>query len=161
MALAPRTHLETPYVFVDTQAYIANQCDWSGTHLSKLLDLALEGSIKLLYTMITRREVLHQIDEKVNEALQRATKFKAMVRNAGLDLAPLSDGLMAQRSAAAFDSYLSEGWLFEVPISVDLNQLLDDYFEHRPPFSKAKRKEFPDAIVCASLLNWSRKPRST
>ena len=47
MALAPRTHLETPYVFVDTQAYVANQCDWLGTHLNKLLDLACEGSIKL------------------------------------------------------------------------------------------------------------------
>ena len=108
MGLAPGTHLETPYVFVDTQAYVANQCDWSGTHLGKLLDLACERSIVLLYTTITRREVLRQIDEKVNEALQRANKFKAMVRNAGLDLAPLNDGLMAKRMAAAFDGYLSK-----------------------------------------------------
>ena len=89
----------------------------------------------MLYTTITRREVLRHIDEKVNEALQRATKFKAMVRNAGLDLAPLSDGLMAQRSAAAFDSYLSKGAALEVPITVDLDHPLTTTLNiaHRSP----------------------------
>jgi hypothetical protein len=156
MALAPRTHLETPYVFVDAQAYIANGCDWSGTHLGTLLELAREGSLKLLYTTVTRREVLRQIDEKVKDALQRATKVRAMIGHAGFDLTPLNDGQMSHRSAAAFDSYLKAADALEVPTAANLDRLLDDYFERRPPFSSQKPKEFPDAIVGASLIEWSK-----
>ena len=159
MALAPRTHLETPYVFVDAQAYIANGCDWSGTHLGSLLELAREGSLKLLYTMVTRREVLRQIDEKVKDALHRATKVRAMIGNAGLDLTPLNDEQMSRRSAAAFDSYLKAADALEVPTAANLDKLLDDYFERRPPFSSQKPKEFPDAIVGASLIEWSKGER--
>lgn len=156
MALPPHTHLETPYVFVDAQAYISNGCDWSGIHLRGLVELACEGSLKLLYTTITRREVLRQMEEKVKDALQRAGNMKAMMRSAGFDLAPISDGLMYQRLAAAFDQYLTAASAVEVPLTVNLDQLLDDYFERRAPFSASKPKEFPDAIVCASLANWSK-----
>jgi len=63
------THLETPFVFIDTQAYVANAFDWYGIHLGKLATLCSDGTLKLLMTTITRREIIRKIEEGLDEAI--------------------------------------------------------------------------------------------
>jgi hypothetical protein len=150
-------HLITPYVFVDTQAFVANRLDWTGIQLGKLASLCSAGTLKLLMPSITRREVIRKIEEGLDEAIEQTKKHRIALGNSGLNLEPLGDRqkLLAE-AIKRFDLFLSMAQATDVPIQVSLEAVLDDYFNVVPPFSKrkGKEKEFPDAFVGASLVAW-------
>ena len=56
-----------------------------------------------------------------------------------------------------FEDFLREVNANDVPLNANLDGLIDDYFTQRPPFSAKKKSEFPDAIVVASLREFSSK----
>jgi hypothetical protein len=149
--------LATRYVFVDTQAYVAAAFDWTGPHLGKLANLCRDGTLKLLTSSITRREINRKIEERLDEAIAQAQKHRAALANGGLDLELLRDRQqLLAASLKCFEVFLREAKAIEVPLDVSLDTVLDDYFNVAPPFSKQKGKEFPDAFVGASLVAWLR-----
>lgn len=151
-----KTHLLTPYVFLDTEAFVAEAFRWDGSHLSSLRSLANGGTIKLLTTDVTRREVQAQIGEKLREAIAKLAVHRQPLVNAGVDFSSVDNYEVAfQHSIFEFEQFLRECHVVDVPLSVKLEALLDDYFRKRPPFSAKKRNEFPDAIVGASLVAWA------
>jgi len=151
------THLETPFVFIDTQAYVASGFHWTGTHLGKLAGLCGDGTLKLLIASITQREVIRKIEEGLDEAIVRTQKHRTALANGGVDLELLKDRQqLLARSLKRFEVFLRAANAIEVPLDVSLDAVLDDYFSVTPPFSKEKRKEFPDAFAGVSLVAWLR-----
>jgi PIN domain-containing protein len=157
-----RSHLETEFVFLDTQTYVANAFDWSGSHFAKLVELAHDGTVKLLITSVTRREVRRKIEESLDQTLERIRTCKTSLRNAGLNVEILSNrSKMLDNALREFDAFLDRVQVVELPLEASLDGILDDYFALRPPFSEKKRDEFPDAVVAASLKAWGRRHRKS
>ena len=53
MPLQSDPDLQTPYVFIDTEAFVRAQYDWDGRILSKLVQFAKKRGLRLLTTDIT------------------------------------------------------------------------------------------------------------
>lgn len=142
-------------MFVDTQAYVGNDFYWQGGHLGKLSELCSDGMLKLLVPSITRREVIRKIEEGLDEAIERTKKFRTALSNGGIDMELLGDRQkLLANTIGHFQSFLQITSAIEVPTEVSLDAVLDDHFAFAPPFSKAKRNEFRDAFVGASLVAW-------
>jgi hypothetical protein len=153
-------HLQTKYVFIDTEALRRARFDWTGRTLSKLVDLAKRGHLLLLTTDVVIGEVRSQLREILSDALASIQKHETVLTQIGAAKALTSLANTDTAIAAldlAFETFLKDTKSITVPLSVDLSGLFQDYFAHRPPFSKKKKSEFPDAVTIASLRAWCEK----
>jgi hypothetical protein len=157
-------HLRTPFVFIDTQAFRKARFDWSGRLLSRLVELAREGQLRLLVTDVTVREVKSQLREVLAEANASLTKHAGLLQQLGASLAVdrVRDGSTALGTLeGAFDQFLQDSKAINIPSISDVTDVLDDYFARRPPFSTKKKAEFPDAISIASVRLWCKQKSAT
>lgn len=147
--------LISPWVFVDTQAFIKQRFDWHGPVMEGLARIAKGGQIHLLTTSITKREVLDHIDEEVEKLAPTVKKNAGLLRAAGVDTSNLGSTDSWKISArAAFDNFLVETHARELPLSADVQGLFDAYFDRQPPFSAKKKSEFPDAVIITTLIRF-------
>jgi hypothetical protein len=161
---APNQHLRTRYVFIDTESFRRARFDWNGRILSKLVEFAKQGHLRLLVTDVTVGEVKSQFREVLGEAAASIKKHKSVLQQVGAleALTKLADDNVAFAALdAAFGKFLKDTKSINVPLSAEIGTLLGDYFARRPPFSTKKKSEFPDAIIIASLLAWCAKGRVT
>lgn len=154
--------LQTPYVFIDTEAFVRAQCDWDGKLLSRLVHFTKQGSLRLLTTEITKREVYGYLDERLREAINAAKKHEVVFSQAGISsvVGQLIDPDASRRLKQAFEQFLSATQAIDVPTACSLDQLFADYFTLKPPFTTRKKSEFPDAVVIASLRAWCAKTKA-
>ena len=157
--LTAQTRLLADYVYLDASVYRSLQFDWSGRMLSGLANLARRSLIRVVYTDLTRREVIAQMTEFCAEGSKAAQKWRTLYGQLGLSAAAetLADveGCVAKMTAG-FDVWLKACRAYKCREIPDLAAVLDDYFGGRPPFgSGAKKSEFPDALVVSSLLTWA------
>lgn len=161
---ASEQHLRSKYVFVDTESFRRARFDWTGRTLSKLVELANQGHLRLLVTDVTVGEIKSQLREVLAEAATSLKKHESVLHQVGaIDaLTKLADQNAAVAALeAAFAKFLKDTKSVNVPVNADISTLLGDYFARRPPFSAKKKSEFPDAITIASLLAWCAKGRAT
>jgi hypothetical protein len=158
-ALAMDEHLQTKYVFIDTEAFRRAQYDWGGKVLSKLVQFANEGHLHLLITDITKREVRSQLQEWLIEATSAIKKHAVVLGQLGNAniTTTLSDPAAFTKLEAAFEDFLKATKAIDVPTAATVDEIFSDYFARRPPFSNKKKAEFPDAVVVASLRAWCTK----
>ena len=159
MALQLDQDLQTPYVFIDTEGFIRAQYDWDGRILSKLVEFAKQGNLRLLTTDITKREVYVHLREHLIEATNAVKKYRIVlgqVQNSDI-IATLSDAEAFTKLKQSFEPFLCATQAIDVPTAISLEDLFADYFALRPPFSNRKKSEFPDAVVIASLRAWCAK----
>lgn len=157
-------HRRTKFVFIDTQAFRRARFDWNGRSLSKLVEFAKQGQLRLLVTDVTVGEVKSQIQELLAEANSSIIKHSGILEQLGASVA--IDRVRDQVTAlgtleAAFDEFLKRTNAVSVPLISDVKGVLADYFARRPPFSAKKKAEFPDAISIASVRLWCQQNRST
>jgi hypothetical protein len=65
--------------------------------------------------------------------------------------------LAKRRDLVLLTTYITKANAVEVPLAVDVQNLVDDHFANSAPFSDKKSSEFKDAMVCASLAAWCTK----
>lgn len=151
----PRQNLLSRFVFIDSEAYISSGYDFSGGVLGKLVELAKLGLLRVLITDVTRREVIRNLHQRIDGAVSNCRKdWNLLKQGRAVQGPPPSTEEVMRHSQEAFDHFLSSTCSILVPLDVHVPSLLDDYFNFRPPFSRRKQREFPDAIVAASLLRW-------
>ena len=152
-------HLQTKYVFIDTEAFRRAQYDWKGKALSRLVQFVNEGHLRLLITDITRREVISQLQEWLTEAATAVKKHEILLDQLehGNVVATLSDSGAFAKLEDAFGEFLKACRTIDVPHDTAMDEIFSDYFARRPPFSNKKKAEFPDAVVIASLKAWCGK----
>ena len=112
---------------------------------------------------MTRREITSQLHELLAGAAAALKKHEVVLRQAGVGemFTAIADSNSGAALNAAFAKFLKDTKAFDVPLSADLSTLFSDYFDRRPPFSKKKKSEFPDAVIIASLLAWCAKRGAT
>ena len=79
----PAQYLLTKYVFIDTEAFRKEGFDWTGKTLSKLIEFARQGHLRLLTTEVTKREITSQLHEMLAEATAALKKYEVVLRQAG------------------------------------------------------------------------------
>ena len=139
-------HLRTQFVFIDTQAFRRARVDWSGRSLSRLVELAQQGQLRLIVTGVTTREVRSQLRELLAEANASLSKHSGLLQQLGVSstIERVRDQSTALGTLeAAFDQFLQDTRAINVQLISDLTGVLDDYFTQRPPFSKKRNLSFP------------------
>jgi len=118
----------------------------------------------VVYTDLTRGEVVAQMREFCTEGSKAAQKWQTLYGQLGLSAAAATladvEGCVAKMTAG-FDTWLKACRAFKCREPPDLAAVLDDYFGGRPPFGPgAKKSEFPDALVVSALRTWAAAIRS-
>ena len=153
-------------VFIDSQVFIA-ECYNFGIHgklgyIKKHID---SGKIHLLTSNIVKREVECHIKDDVSKAIAELHeamdgRFLAVFRenNKYGHLVQKGDKeIMLNEALGVFNSYLSDCKAKYIDVeNINLDKILSDYFDGRPPFGIGKKKaEFPDAFNIAFLQKYS------
>jgi hypothetical protein len=148
--------MEDPVLaFLDSQAVESETFDpASSANLKALANLVRGGSVRLLTTDLTNREIRRRIDKRLGSAMKQWDKLVKVAIRGG---APTE---LSEATAARIGSHLWARWeafLTELKVEVistagvQLPTVLDLYFGVKPPFSESKPKEFPDAIALLAL----------
>ena len=156
--------LQTHWVFLDTEVFVAHRFMFESGSLKRFADLSAAGSLHLVITETTVREVKKKIEDHVQETceliekkLAGAPALRALIDSAlfkALDRAPLEAQLFEK-----FDAFLRDSKAERVPHSDEaVKQMMDDYFDGEPPFGRGDKKhQFLDAIALKILLLFARK----
>lgn len=144
-------------LYLDTNAYIASRYRFSDGNLAKLKELILLGEVVLLYSSATKGEVEEHIRKDVKAAI---TGYNRTVRKEMLSLTALEKYSMSEISEdeaindvlGAFDDFLGLEGVKCISLNpINAEELMEDYFEQRPPFETKKPYEFKDAIVIKAI----------
>jgi hypothetical protein len=149
-------------VFLDAQVFVAKQFDFSNTTFEVLRSRVAAGHIHVFSTEVTRREVERHVKARaarLHEKLE-SVRRDSLIRHLtqppfeALHRAPTREDV-----EAALLGQLADCWnsLRVNTLSIkdtSVSAVLDDYFNVRPPFSKKKNKEFPDAFAAQALQSW-------
>lgn len=155
-------------VTIDTNIFEANKFDFgTDSTMSLLVKNVQNGKIKLVLSNIVISEVEKHICRCVDNVCGKARKL----RNEYLDILPeqyLTDIGMGiyvqipdkktihQRAKDIFAKFLEDCKVERLDTgSINLEEILEDYFAVRPPFenSEKKKKEFPDAFIAEEIKN--------
>jgi hypothetical protein len=157
----------TPYaIFLDTQVFEAASFNFKMTALVSLVEQVQKGTVRLILTDITVREVKARIEKVVAAQLEGITKFKRnarVLRSSALPEAKAVLDLDEQKVVAdlhqQFDEFLRESKSEIIDTSaLPAGPVFEQYFAGKPPFGSGdKKSEFPDAFVVEALGKWAKE----
>jgi hypothetical protein len=155
------------YAFQDTEVFVRFGFRYTSTPFRALRDLIDTGRLKLVITDVVIREVESRIRKAVHGAVAAHRRYLKeegkVLESSDLDavkahVIKLDSEAIVKDLTEAFHKFLSDCKTTTLGVaSVTLSDILDDYFEGRPPFAATenKKSEFPDAISVAALVEWS------
>lgn len=156
--------LKTRNVFIDAEAFIAANFDYTSKTFKQLMTLAKSSSIKLFLTDVTVREIEAHIRLEVEAASTAAKHFRKNARILQfIDDPPFSEILKRFDKATAtaclieqFHEFRRKALITVLPIiHSSVETVFHDYFNANPPFSLGNKKsEFPDAFAIEALKAW-------
>src|SRR6266540_90158 len=140
--------LQTPYVFIDTEVFVASNFSYGAGRLKRLHELCSDKRIQLVSVDITHRE----IEARIQAAVRTATQHLQGLRDKGRILQTASDPQL-WKTLAAYDepSILSDlkDQLSAYEVVTGMNVLsstlassqdvFDRYFSQVAPFGEKKK----------------------
>lgn len=154
-------------VTIDTNIFDAAKYDFSeNSTLQLLVNYVQKGKVKIVLSNIVVKESEKHIAEQGVKLCGVARKLRAealkistekLIDYVGLNrLLQFVDDkkLVKEKSVELFEKYIKDIDTEILDTSqIDLDAILDDYFEIRPPFEhgEKKRKEFPDAFIANQI----------
>jgi predicted Fe-Mo cluster-binding NifX family protein len=155
------------YVTVDTNVLDAANFDFNEkSTLQLLVNYVKNGKVKVVLSNIVVKEAEKHIAQRGvdvyslmrklrSDALKKATDYQIKQLGLGqiLDLSA-DKAEIRQKSIDLLHKYIAElGAEILDTREIDLNAIIDDYFEIRAPFQNGekKRKEFPDAFIANQI----------
>lgn len=151
-------------VFIDTSIFISEGFV-KGMSIATIFKSAQEGIIHILMPDLTEHEIRCHLREEVekNNGTNTAEKLKKSYMYAVDELREYIEKLMEVKAESLvvsvekeFDRLLKQANVERIELSEDLDfiGIVEDFKALRPPFSKKKNREFPDAIVLKQLEDW-------
>lgn len=164
---------QTHFVFLDTEVFRAHQLDFESPNIRRLVKLVVEGPVRLLFTTVTKGEVM---DDLKGEAQKAIKKLREVRRDSQLmrkimpeDAVEAIESVKRDEAIAVLQRQL-ENFIAQTKASVlALDQVSSEgvfkkYFAGTAPFGGEgdnKKIEFPDAFACGALEAWSAKNKKT
>lgn len=154
-------------VTIDTNAFFATKYDFSdNSPLDLLRNYVKNDKIKVVLSDIVIREAKNHISKQVSDVCGIArnlrteclkTSTEHLITYVGLDrlleLTRNKKELMIN-GTKLFDDFINDinAEILHSDL-IDLDKVIDDYFEINPPFQSGekKRKEFPDAFIASQI----------
>ena len=154
------------YIFLDTNIYINAGYSLGSMHMKKFSELVSNDGLVLLACSTCIGEVekhiktdLESAVKELNKALKRR-EFAAL-RNDNL----YKDKLIEMDETQAIDAVINSfhdflnqnrAEIFSLQ-EIDMEEIMQDYFEKKAPFEMQKPNEFKDAIMIKALKNHQKK----
>lgn len=151
-------------VTIDTNVFDSCKYDFSDTGtLNHLVSYVEKKKIKVFLSNVVIQEMDRHIQSEMKSAIsslnnakkELSKKYSNSLLNAvGIDTNKQNKNEIGQLAHEELENYLNK---LQVEIldnkSVDLDQILDAYFNYKLPFENndKKRKEFPDAIIIEQI----------
>ena len=154
-------------IFLDTNSYEAAGFNFGNAFFTQLKAYAQKGILNLQTNHVVDGEVRNHICNKIPESIEKIRNVIRKEKNlAGFrnqDLEPYDDkfsclmipenDIWVEDALRRYDDLQSDlGTEFLTINGIDLDGMLDDYFEQRPPFEIKKPSEFKDAILLRSVV---------
>lgn len=143
-------------LYVDTEFFKRQGLRFDTKAFTALTGTFAKGGLRLLVPTIMERELLRHFAreaEKATNAITNAHKAYP-VNNLALAELPSQEELKTkciEEMNRQWSSFKEHFVVENLPIAGNLEDVVDWYFEIRPPFSEKKPKEFPDAFIISSL----------
>ena len=150
------------HLFIDTTEFVSKHHDIHNPAFTKVRSFANDGLLTLVVPDVIAHEwkqhLKGDLDEWVEKARGAVRKLQLRAGEKENDLRELLPPL-AERGASEFEAFLSATGIVRLPsATADITEVVEDYFEGRAPFGRAKKKaEFPDAIAVSSLVRHARE----
>lgn len=147
-------------VFIDTNIYQSSNFSFYSSKFDKLKELIYGKKVKLLYNKVIYCEVKQHIGEYIRDAVM---EYNAAINNKGFapfrfnprwknQLEKLDEKLLVKEQLENWDIYLSKCDAEEIPVDcVNVEVVLEKYFNKQLPFENKKPTEFKDAITIESI----------
>lgn len=151
-------------VFIDTNIYEGANFSFYNKQFSKLKELTEEESVELLYNEIVYQEIYQHIEENLTKAVSEYNKviegnrafapFR-MDEKWGEKISQIKPDAMVSELRKRWDDYIDDTCATKISISeVDVDEIVDKYFNKRFPFENKKPTEFKDAICVDSIMQY-------
>lgn len=151
-------------VFLDTNIYEGANFSFHNKQFSKLKELIEEESVELLYNEIVYQEVYQHIGGNLTKAVSeynqvikdnRAFAPFRMDDKWGDKISQIKVEDMISELRKRWDDYIIDTYAIKIPISgVDVDGIVDKYFNKSFPFENKKPTEFKDAICVDSIIQY-------
>lgn len=154
------------YVTIDTNVFHAAKYDLSdNSTLSLLKKYVQDGKIKVVLSEIVIRESKKHISEQINLIIGKARTLRQEILDISSEHLINSIELNSltvlhkdkesyrKKGLELFDNFIKDidAEILNLDL-INLQDILDDYFDVKPPFAQGeKRKEFPDAFIAYQI----------
>lgn len=151
-------------VTLDTSIFNASGLDLDGGVLNAIKTFA-KNKIAVILVDIIEKEVLCHLTNKAQEAQNSAYGKLIELKKYNLLSSSEADNLIKALDQNNIPNIVKSRWdiykkLHKIEIiasdTVSIGELIEDYFDKKPPFSEKKKSEFPDAIALKALSNWAK-----
>lgn len=143
-------------LYIDTEVFKRQGLRFDTKAFTALTCTFAKGGLRLLVPIIMERELLRHFSREAEKAANAVTNaHKAYpVNNLVLVELPSQEELKTkciEEMIRQWSSFKEHFVVENLPIAGNLEDVVDWYFEIRPPFSEKKPKEFPDAFILSAL----------
>lgn len=144
-------------IYIDTEFFKRQHLRLDNKAFTALTDTFVKGGLRLLVPAMMERELLRHFkreSEKAAEAVIKAHKAYP-INNLSIANIPSQSDLeknCMEEMRRQWDSFKHHFVVENLPIVGNLDDVVDWYFDVKPPFSEPKKtKEFPDAFIISAL----------
>lgn len=153
--------LETRNVFIDTEFYVKASLDFSSRTLEAFKEICDEGELKHITSTIVIKEVQRKITEQITEAIGGVVNFRRKAKSLKNSKDKIIQNLFKEfdqqktidDAVSTFNDFIKNSKTKVVDLKrIDANEVMDLYFERKPPFiSEKKKNEFRDAFSLLAI----------
>ncbi|MCE9856964.1 PIN domain-containing protein [Raoultella planticola] len=152
--------LVTRNVFIDTEFFVKANLDFNSRTIKSFEELCEKNEFKHITSTIVVKEVERKVIEHIKEALKGINNFrrKAVVLKEYDDdniknlFCEINEADIQEKASSAFNSFIETSKATIVDMSeVNLNEVIDMYFNKASPFSTKKPNEFRDAFTLLAI----------
>jgi predicted nucleic acid-binding protein len=143
-------------LYIDTQVFYQQSLRFNTKACTKLTTTFSKGGLRLLIPAIMERELLRHFATQAKEVAKKVKNaHKAYpIDNLALVELPSQAELTTkciEEMNRQWSSFKEHFVVENLPIVGNLEDVIDWYFDIRPPFSEKKKSEFPDAFIISTL----------
>ena len=147
-------------VFLDTNIYDATNYSFRNDLFMQMRNYAESGMLEMQICSVVKNEVCRHIKKKIKGTVKNLNQILSSrdlqlfrtLSEYEYKMETASPSEWVDRALYEFDCLLKDCNAEEITVNgIDVEGVLDDYFEMRYPFETAKKEEFPDAIITRAI----------
>ena len=150
-------------LYIDTNIFKQHGLRFDTKEFSRLQEIFVREGLRLLVPEIMEKELERLFKKDASEAVKALVKARNeySIRLLKLDELPTKADLEARsrnEMMKKWEDFKKHFVVEELPLVGNFDDVIDWYFEIRPPFAKGKKeKEFPDAFIISVLDQYHKK----